>query len=65
VLDSARVRSARLRGLAIGVTSHGIGTAYALTVSAEAGAFAGAGMAFAGIATGLLLPTVWAWVMGG
>jgi putative effector of murein hydrolase len=65
ILDLAGVRSGRARGLAIGVAGHGIGTAYALTESAEAGAYAGAGMAFSGVLTGLLLPTIWGWIMPG
>lgn len=64
VLNTARVRSARIRGLAIGIAGHGIGTAYALTESAETGAFAGAGMVFGGVLTGLLLPTLWMCFVG-
>ncbi|MFC7691484.1 LrgB family protein [Paeniroseomonas aquatica] len=41
VLDWARVRDMRARGLAIGTAAHGIGTARALSVSAAAGPSAG------------------------
>jgi putative effector of murein hydrolase len=59
VLDTAGVHSVRQRGLAMGVSGHAIATARALAVSAETGAFAAIGMAFAGILTGLLLPAIW------
>ncbi|GAC1343442.1 MAG: LrgB family protein [Acetobacteraceae bacterium] len=59
VLDLAGVRDRRLRGLAIGVAGHGIGTAYAMSVDAETGAFAALGMSLGGLLTGLLLPLAW------
>jgi putative effector of murein hydrolase len=64
IAKAAGVLSPRTRGLAIGVSAHGIGTAYALSVDAETGA-ASAGMAFSGVLTGLLLPTLWGWLMPG
>lgn len=45
-----------IRGFALGVTSHGIGTARAFQVSEEAGAFSGLGMGISGVLTALLLP---------
>jgi putative effector of murein hydrolase len=59
VLDAASIRRPFLRGLAIGTAGHGIGTAYALGVDAETGAFSGLGMSLAGVATGLFLPGLW------
>jgi putative effector of murein hydrolase len=59
VLDAASVRRPFLRGLAIGTAGHGIGTAYALSVDAETGAFSGLGMSLGGLATGLFLPGLW------
>ncbi len=56
VLDLAGVRDPRARGLATGVTAHGIGTARMLTESAEAGAFSGLAMGLAGFAGGVLVP---------
>jgi putative effector of murein hydrolase len=47
------------RGLAMGVTSHGIGTARALQVNELAGAFAGLAMGLNALATSVLVPTVW------
>jgi predicted murein hydrolase (TIGR00659 family) len=51
-----RIDSHAVRGFALGVASHGIGTARALQVSAEMGAFAGLGMGLNGILTALLAP---------
>jgi predicted murein hydrolase (TIGR00659 family) len=58
VLNLARVRDWRVRGLAFGVASHGIGTARALTVNPTAGAFSGLGFALNAVATALLLPLI-------
>ncbi|MDY7579239.1 LrgB family protein [Herbaspirillum sp. RTI4] len=51
-----RIESHEVRGFALGVTSHGIGTARAFQVSAEMGAFAGLGMGLNGILTAFLAP---------
>ncbi|MBL6454890.1 LrgB family protein [Belnapia sp. T6] len=64
VLDLARVRDMRARGLAIGTASHGIGTARALSVSAAAGAFSGLAMGLNALASALLLPLLWHLVFG-
>ena len=56
VLDRVRVRDDAARGLAMGVASHGIGTARALQWSRTAGAFAALAMALNGLLTALLLP---------
>jgi putative effector of murein hydrolase len=53
------------RGLAIGVASHGIGTARALQVNEIAGAFAGLGMGLNALATSILVPTLWHLLFGG
>jgi predicted murein hydrolase (TIGR00659 family) len=65
VLDLARVRDWRARGLAIGTAAHGIGTARALTVNATAGAFSGLAMGLNALATALLLPLLWRLLAGG
>jgi len=44
---------------ALGVTSHGIGTARAFQVGEVQGAFAGLAMALAAMATALLVPMLW------
>ncbi len=58
VLDVLRIRDPAVRGLAVGVAAHGIGTARAFQVSATAGAFAGLAMGLNGLVTALLLPAV-------
>ena len=47
------------RGLALGVTAHGIGTARALQVNELAGAFSGLAMGLNAMATSVLLPPLW------
>lgn len=64
VLDLARVKDWRARGLAIGTAAHGIGTARALSVNATAGAFSGLAMGLNALATALLLPLAWALLAG-
>ena len=52
------VSDPRAVGLAMGIASHGIGTARALQMGETAGAFAGLGMSLNGILTAILLPLV-------
>lgn len=64
VLDALRVSDLGVRGFAVGLASHGIGTARAFQVSEEAGAFAGLGMGLNGLATAILMPlmlVLWRW----
>lgn len=56
VLRLMRLESSVLGGFALGVASHGIGTARAFQVSIEMGAFSGLGMGLNGILTALLAP---------
>jgi predicted murein hydrolase (TIGR00659 family) len=58
VLGLVGVRRDDARGFAIGVASHGIGTARAFQISEEAGAYAGLGMAMNGIVSAVVLPYV-------
>ena len=58
ILGLVRVRRDDVQGFAIGVASHGIGTARAFQISEEAGAFAGLGMAMNGIVSAVVLPFV-------
>jgi len=62
LLNLMRIRDWRARGLAIGVASHGIGTARALQVNEVAGAFSGLAMGLNALATAILLPLIWRWV---
>lgn len=59
VLDLVRVRDLRARGFAMGLASHGIGTARALQVNELAGAFSGLAMGLNALATAILLPLLW------
>ncbi len=56
VLNLLRVRDQATRGFALGVTSHGIGTARAFQESEQAGAFSGLAMGLNALVTALLLP---------
>ncbi|EJN09973.1 putative effector of murein hydrolase [Herbaspirillum sp. YR522] len=58
ILNVLRIDHHAVRGFALGVASHGIGTARALQVSAEMGAFAGFGMGLNGICTVVLVPAL-------
>ncbi len=56
LLRLLRVEEPAIRGFAMGLASHGIGTARALQLHAEAGAFATLAMILNGLLTALLLP---------
>ncbi len=58
LLNLLRVQSHATRGFALGVASHGIGTARAFQVNEEMGAFAGLAMGLAALATALLVPVL-------
>lgn len=56
LLDRLAIRTPAVRGFALGLASHGIGTARAFQESEEAGAFAGLGMGLNALMTSLLVP---------
>jgi hypothetical protein len=56
VLDTVGVRRDDVRGFAMGVASHGIGTARAFQISEEAGAYSGLGMAMTGTLSAFVFP---------
>jgi predicted murein hydrolase (TIGR00659 family) len=56
VFDAIKVRDPAVRGFAIGIASHGIGTARAFQVSEQSGAFAALAMGMNGALTALLVP---------
>ncbi|MBS1188393.1 MAG: putative effector of murein hydrolase [Rhodocyclaceae bacterium] len=62
LFDAMRLRDPAIRGFAIGVASHGIGTARAFQVSEQAGAFAALAMGLNGLLTALLLPALLPWL---
>lgn len=59
ILRLIRVRDERAMGFAIGLASHGIGTARALQMSEVTGAFSGLAMGLNGLATALLVPLLY------
>jgi predicted murein hydrolase (TIGR00659 family) len=56
------IRDDAVKGIAMGATSHGIGTARAFQVSATMGAFSGLAMALSAFLTATLLPSLLTWV---
>lgn len=62
VLRLMRCRDDAVRGFAMGLSAHGIGTARAFQVNATMGAFAGLAMALSAFATALLLPPLVRWI---
>lgn len=56
------IRDDAVKGFALGVTSHGIGTARAFQVSPIMGAFSGLAMALSAFVTALLLPPLLRWL---
>ncbi|MBR7799798.1 LrgB family protein [Undibacterium fentianense] len=53
-----RITSPEIRGFALGLAAHGIGTARAFQVSKELGTFAGLGMGLNGMLTAFIAPTL-------
>lgn len=62
LFDAMKLRDPAVRGFAIGVASHGIGTARAFQVNEQAGAFAALAMGLNGLVTALLLPVLLPWL---
>lgn len=62
MLGLIRVKDPKAQGFAIGVASHGIGTARALQLGEVAGAFSGLAMGLNGIATAILVPLLVSWL---
>lgn len=59
ILNLVGVKNKKARGLAIGIASHGIGTARKLSVHETTGAFAGLGMGLNALVTAVLLPLLY------
>jgi putative effector of murein hydrolase len=64
LMDSIRPRHFRARGFAVGLASHGIGTARAFQVDHVAGTFAGPAMAPNALLTAILVPVTLALLAG-
>jgi len=56
LLNMLGIRDWRARGLAVGIASHGIGTARAFQVNETAGTFAGIGMGLNALLTAIAVP---------
>jgi predicted murein hydrolase (TIGR00659 family) len=63
-MNVMRIDDYAARGFAVGLTSHGIGTARAYDVNPTAGLFAGIAMALNAVATSLMSPIAASWVGG-
>ena len=61
LLNLLHIKDDSIRGIAMGVTAHGIGTARAFQVSPQMGAFSGLAMALAAFFTAVFLP----WLLTG
>ena len=51
-----KIEDESVKGIAMGITAHGIGTARAFQISREMGAFSGLAMALSAFATAIILP---------
>lgn len=58
LLNRLNITDYRARGFAVGISSHGIGTARAFQVSETAGAFSGIGMGANALATSIFVPLI-------
>jgi len=63
LLDKLHITNPMAQGLAMGTASHGIGTGRAIYMGDVAAAFSGLAMGLNGLATTILLPAIWGWLM--
>lgn len=64
LMNALKITDWAARGFAVGVASHGIGTARAFAVHPVAGVFAGIGMGLNAVVTPALIPALLPWLMG-
>lgn len=57
-----KVSDHRVKGFALGLVAHAIGTARAFEYGEKAGAFASLGLGLCGLITALALPWLWPWI---
>lgn len=62
LMNALKIRDYAARGFAVGLTSHGIGTARAFAVDEIAGTFAGIAMGLNGVTTALVVPVLLGWL---
>jgi len=63
LLDKLNITNPMAMGLAMGTASHGIGTGRAIYMGDVAAAFSGLAMGLNGLATTILLPILWGWLV--
>ena len=63
LMDALGIRDYRARGFAVGLASHGIGTARAFQVDPVAGTFAGIAIGLNAVMTAVIVPVVLGWWM--
>ncbi|MDH5247264.1 MAG: LrgB family protein [Betaproteobacteria bacterium] len=63
LLNALKIAEHPTRGFAVGVASHGIGTARAFQVSEEMGAFAGLAMGLTALLTAVVAPALAPWLV--
>lgn len=63
LMDALRVRDYAARGFAVGLASHGIGTARAFVVNPVAGTFSGVAMGLNAVVTALVAPVLLRWLL--
>lgn len=61
LMDALGIRDYRARGFAVGLASHGIGTARAFQVDPVAGTFAGIAIGLNAVMTALIVPALLGW----
>jgi predicted murein hydrolase (TIGR00659 family) len=64
LMNTLHIRDYAARGFAIGLASHGIGTARAFSVDPVAGVFAGLAMGLNAVVTPALIPAILPWLIG-
>jgi predicted murein hydrolase (TIGR00659 family) len=62
LMNALGIKDFAARGFAVGLASHGIGTARAFAVDEVAGTFAGIAMGLNGVATSLVVPLIVRWL---
>jgi Putative effector of murein hydrolase len=58
IMNLLKIRDQRARGIAAGITCHGMGTAYSLSEGPVAGSFSGIGMGMCSLVTTIVVPII-------
>ncbi|MEL6350663.1 MAG: LrgB family protein [Cyanobacteria bacterium J06627_28] len=62
LFELIKIKDDNVKGIAMGLTAHGIGTARAFQLSSEMGAFSGLAMALSACATAVIVPGLLTWL---